>query len=172
MNVLALAGFKSVGKSFWSKKLGCMIGVSVIDLDELIEDHTGLSVRETYKQLGEESFRGLEFDLIKQLNFQKPYLLSLGGGTLSNKKTLEYIRHKAKIVILEDEFDVIKQRILSESTLWPPLSPNNSLVDLFNIYEDRKQLFKSLELPTFNLSLKDNITALEQYARKFFWGSF
>lgn len=167
--VLCLGGFKSVGKSYWARYLGAYLNIEVIDIDRFIEKQLAKSIRDVFKEIGEPGFQELEYEIISLLDFSKPSIISLGGGALLHKPILDLLVEKSSVVILDNSFETVRDRILNQSSLWPKLDPNNphqSLKELFNL---RQNYYKSLKLPIFNMELSQQIKELEGYAREFFW---
>ena len=59
MRVL-LSGFMGAGKTTVGGLLAARLGVPFRDLDRMVEERSGLSVRELFESAGEEEFRRLE----------------------------------------------------------------------------------------------------------------
>lgn len=77
-----LIGYMGVGKSTIAKKLASRLGLSVLDLDQLIEQEAQLSVPELFATTGEVYFRELEHRLLNQTIQTSPgFVLATGGGT-------------------------------------------------------------------------------------------
>lgn len=82
MNKIILLGYMGSGKSVIAELLAQKIGLPFKDLDEIIERHENLSIKDIFKQQGEIYFRKLENSLFKALMASdESFVLSLGGGT-------------------------------------------------------------------------------------------
>jgi len=76
------------GKSHMAKKLAVIAHIEVMDLDQIIENEEGMSIREIFSQKGEEAFRQIESNALRQLVNRlssladnRIYVISCGGGT-------------------------------------------------------------------------------------------
>ena len=80
---LALVGSSGSGKSTIAAALGPRLGLPVLDLDALIEEKTGLSIADIFKEQGEAAFRHLEVEALRSSR-DKPSVMALGGGAWAN----------------------------------------------------------------------------------------
>ena len=82
MKKMLLCGYMGSGKSTIAKALSDKIQIPAIDLDEAIEQQSGISVREIFELKGEIYFRKIESRLFQEL-LQQPVslIIALGGGT-------------------------------------------------------------------------------------------
>jgi len=95
---LVLIGFKNAGKSRFGKLAARAASAPFIDTDRLIEklyhNTTGalLSCREIFHTSGEKLFRLLEKQAIESITFNRPQIIALGGGALTNPGALEHLK--------------------------------------------------------------------------------
>ncbi len=76
-----LVGYMGCGKSTIARKLSTRIGWEWADTDHMIEDQMGMSVGEIFENMGEESFRAMERDVVLGLVERGDNLvISTGGG--------------------------------------------------------------------------------------------
>jgi len=76
-----LLGMMGSGKSHWSSRLGRKLGLPHFDLDRLIEQQQGMTVREIFEQMGEEAFRKMETETLQHGIPAESFILATGGGT-------------------------------------------------------------------------------------------
>jgi shikimate kinase len=69
------------GKSTISVKLARAIGFSRFDLDELFEERYKITVADFFAKYGQEAFRQLESQLLKETAQYENAVISCGGGT-------------------------------------------------------------------------------------------
>ena len=82
MKKIILLGYMGSGKSTIAQLLSEIIGVPYLDLDQMIESKTNLSIATLFKEKGEIYFRKLEHEIFQELMCNPdPMVLSLGGGT-------------------------------------------------------------------------------------------
>lgn len=90
--IISLTGFMGCGKSSIGKVLSKLLGCTLIDSDDWIEQREGRKIKEIFATDGEAHFRKLEVNAIKELvpvnaDSQRKgsidLILSLGGGTVT-----------------------------------------------------------------------------------------
>jgi shikimate kinase len=80
-NIIFFVGFSGSGKSTVGRKIAKKLGFSYIDLDDAIEGTTGLKISEIFNQKGEDHFRVLEKNCLREILNNKFIVVSCGGGT-------------------------------------------------------------------------------------------
>ena len=75
------------GKSSVGVRLATCLGYEFIDLDYYIEKKIGLSIDEIFKEQGEDGFRAIEAEALRDVVIMhkltaENLVLALGGGTL------------------------------------------------------------------------------------------
>jgi shikimate kinase len=68
------------GKSTAGKKLASLMGWTFTDLDKSIGDFAGKSIPEIFEQHGEEYFRKIESELLRNIKAHTNTVISTGGG--------------------------------------------------------------------------------------------
>ena len=83
---LVFLGMMGSGKSSIGAMVSKKLNIPFIDMDSLIEEHTGMTISEIFETNGEDYFRNLEEKItIKSLKHKK-IVVSLGGGGFVNGK--------------------------------------------------------------------------------------
>ena len=80
MSRVYLIGFMGCGKTSWGKKLATGLGYNFIDLDHVLEAQVGSTIAEYFASHGEEAFRKLESEVLKQTEYPENVIVSTGGG--------------------------------------------------------------------------------------------
>jgi shikimate kinase len=80
MDLIFFTGFMGCGKTTWSRKLAAHLGYDFIDLDHLLEEQAGMTIAEYFASYGEEAFRILESEVLKQTAYSNSTVISTGGG--------------------------------------------------------------------------------------------
>ena len=98
LKLVCLAGFMGSGKSTVGRLLAQQLGWRFVDLDERIEQQSGLRITAIFDRLGEASFREVErAELSRALGEASaspvPVVLALGGGTFSRSPACGRRRH-------------------------------------------------------------------------------
>lgn len=92
------------GKSTAAGLVARQLGWQHVDLDKRITDATGLSISEIFARMGEPEFRRIEHEQLRRvvgefLELQKPRIVSLGGGTISQPHNLSLLRENSATLI-------------------------------------------------------------------------
>jgi shikimate kinase len=78
--VIVLVGFMGAGKTTVGHLLSTRLGVPFVDSDLVIEQRSGLPVRQIFAEDGEPAFRALEHEVIVGLLDGPDLVLAVGGG--------------------------------------------------------------------------------------------
>jgi shikimate kinase len=82
MNKVVLVGYMGSGKSVLAKKLAEKLNISFIELDDLIEKKSEMSIKNIFSEKGELFFRKIEHQLFEErMKSDEAFVLSTGGGT-------------------------------------------------------------------------------------------
>jgi len=99
------------GKSTIGAILANTLGWNFFDLDKLIEETTGKSVRKIFEENGETYFRELETQTLRNLCELKNYIIALGGGTIANQINLDIIKSSGYLIYLESSPEETYKRL-------------------------------------------------------------
>ncbi len=100
-NWVFFIGFMGCGKTTWSRKLANHLGYEFVDLDHLLEEQLGMTIAEYFSSFGEESFRKLESDILKQTKFAENAIISTGGGLPCFFDHMEWMNANGKTVYIK-----------------------------------------------------------------------
>ncbi len=79
-----LVGLPGSGKSTIGRRLAKALGVELLDTDAAIEKKTGRTIADIFAQDGEQEFRRIEEDVIRDALACHDGVLSLGGGAVTS----------------------------------------------------------------------------------------
>jgi shikimate kinase len=98
---IALIGLMGAGKSAVARALGERLGVSVADLDGMIEAVEGCSVAELFERAGEAWFRRRESELLAEAIRSGVQVVACGGGVVLDAERRRLLRERCRVVWLE-----------------------------------------------------------------------
>jgi shikimate kinase len=110
-DLIFLTGFMASGKSTIGPILANTIGWDFLDLDRVIEQKTNKTIVQIFKDEGEQFFRNLETQTLKELSHLKKYVISLGGGTIDSEENLKIIKANGILVYLESSPEAAYYRL-------------------------------------------------------------
>ena len=119
------------------------MGMAFIDLDAYIEKKENKSVSQIFEESGEEYFRQLERDAVKELAYKKSIILATGGGTLTFQQNVDTLKNaNNKIILLDLPVEVISKRLQGD-TKRPLLNRPDKEKVMRELYEKRLPLYRS-----------------------------
>lgn len=111
MNVI-LIGYRGSGKTSVGRKLADILWQKFYDVDDLIVEKAGKSIREIFEGEGEEHFRDLETEALRGLLGIPQHVAALGGGTLGREENRRMVRESGdKVFFLRCEPEVLLWRV-------------------------------------------------------------
>ncbi|MCX7991299.1 MAG: shikimate kinase [Proteobacteria bacterium] len=80
MEKIYLTGFMGSGKTSTGKVLSKNLDYDFLDMDEILENREGISIKDIFAKNGEEYFRIKERELLLELSQRDKTVISTGGG--------------------------------------------------------------------------------------------
>jgi shikimate dehydrogenase len=109
---ISLIGFMGSGKSQIGKALAKRIGFRFLDTDLLIIDKEKRSIPEIFEIDGEDAFRDIEKEIIKeQLPNSRRTIYSCGGGAILEDENRQLLRKHSLVIGLHSSLDTTLNRI-------------------------------------------------------------
>lgn len=144
-NKIFLLGFMGCGKSTLGKKLANKLDIPFFDLDKIIEEQIGISIAEIFKTKGEEYFRTLETQVLKQLIYkQAKFVIATGGGAPCFNNNIELINESGTSIYLKYNEGILASRLINAKAN-RPLIANKTKEDLIvfitNLLKAREQFY-------------------------------
>jgi len=81
--------------------LAAHLGYEFIDLDHVLEAQAGMSIAEYFSSFGEESFRLLESEVLKQAEYPENAVISTGGGLPCFFNHMQWMNSHGKTVYIQ-----------------------------------------------------------------------
>ena len=111
-----LTGYRGTGKSTVGKFLADVVGLGLIDLDDVVEQAAGKTIREIFGEGGEESFRDLESECLDSVAQQAPAVVALGGGAILRQSNRKRIAESGVCIWLIADAQTLADRIAGDAT--------------------------------------------------------
>jgi len=109
------------GKTTLAKKLANKMGMQFIDLDELIELRAGKSISDIFAIEGEEKFRLLEHECLKDSVLRENAVIAVGGGTPCFFDNMDIINRNGVSVYLKMNSAMLVSRLNNSKNKRPLL---------------------------------------------------
>ncbi len=130
-----LIGMPGAGKSTIGRLLASKLNYEFIDLDNYIEQQAMLFVDEIFNLYGEEYFRALESNCLKELTSDN-IVVACGGGIVKNPQNKELMA--GLCIRLSVPLEILEERIANQNVVRPLLATKT----LKDIYLERKDLYE------------------------------
>ena len=140
-----LIGMMGCGKSQTGLKLAELLKYKYIDLDSLIEKLAKKSINQIFNDEGEDNFRGLETNCLKEAIKIPSLVISTGGGIVTKSENWGILR-QGIIIWIDLDKDIALERLKKEIHKRPLLQGKN-LGDLYiSILKSRENLYSQADL--------------------------
>jgi shikimate kinase len=107
---IVLIGMMGAGKSSVGRCLQRQTGLSGFDTDELTAFKVGLSIPEIFSKFGEEKFREIETQALRELDPAKAVIIVPGGGIVLRGENLDLLKRLGTVVWLEAREETLFER--------------------------------------------------------------
>jgi len=105
-----LVGFMCSGKTTVGRIVAQKLRWDFVDTDEEIEKREGFSIPEIFEKKGEDYFRRLELEVLKELSKRRKVVVSTGGGLGANPEAMELMKDKGLVVWLPISYEEFIKR--------------------------------------------------------------
>lgn len=123
------------GKTTLGKALARTLNVSFIDLDWYIEERFHKSIPDIFNERGEEGFRTLERNMLREAGEFEDVVIATGGGTPCFFDNMDYMNRQGQTVFLDVPTEVLFRR-LRAATQQRPILQGKTNDDLRTFIEE------------------------------------
>lgn len=139
---LYLIGFMGSGKSTVSRHMSHALGVPRIEMDDLLAERAGKPITQIFAEDGEEVFRRMETDLLREIGAGGPALVSCGGGVVLRPENVEIMKATGTILMLSASPQTIFGRV-RYSTKRPILNGNMNVEFIADLMAKREPAYRA-----------------------------
>jgi shikimate kinase len=140
---LVLIGFMATGKSTIGRRCAQALRFQFRDSDSVVECRTGKSVAQLFEEDGEERFRSLESDAIRDLARERRTVIATGGGAILNGANIARLRRTGHVILLWTDPEEILARCGSRATRPLLASADDPVERITNLLSRRESLYRS-----------------------------
>ncbi len=122
---ISLIGFMCAGKSSVGRALAEHLGRSFVETDAVVEERANMSIAEIFASKGEEAFRELESEVVREVCVREDAVIACGGGVPLLDANVVALRDNTVVVYLDVTAEHVIDRLGPPSGLRPLLSGPN-----------------------------------------------
>ena len=113
---IVLIGYRGSGKSTIGKRLADQLWQPFVDTDDLVVRKAGgKTIKEIFEAGGEQAFRDLESEVVREVSLLQEHVIALGGGALIREENRKRIKDAGfKVVYLRCEPQVLFEHIQAD----------------------------------------------------------
>jgi shikimate kinase/3-dehydroquinate synthase len=140
---ITISGFMGSGKTLIGNLLSEKLNIPFYDLDNEIEKREKRDIKEIFKESGESYFRKIEKEvLFELLNLEEDFVLSLGGGTITNEESIDLIIKRSIPILLYGDIKIFYKRV-KDSDKRPLV---NDFQSFLKLYRKREKFYKKIPI--------------------------
>jgi shikimate kinase len=92
------------------EELARELGYQLLDLDRMIEERDGRSLKKLIMMMGEHEYRNKEYEILKELESQQGFVLVCGDGIVHDEMNLAILKREATIFV-EEPLESLWERV-------------------------------------------------------------
>ena len=145
MDNIILIGFMGCGKSSIGRFLEKKHGYKLIDTDDYIEKKQNRSINDIFATDGEEYFRNLETECIRELidKSENGLVIAVGGGLPMRSENQTLLKKLGKVVYLRATEDTLVDRLTGDSKR-PLLKGGDLRTKIQDLFARREETYVNL----------------------------
>lgn len=133
---LVFIGMPGSGKTTLGRLAAERLGWEFCDTDPYIERRAGRSIPEIFRLDGEEAFRRLETEAIREFSRRRRVVIATGGGAVTRPENMALLAATGRLIYLDRPLDSIA------ATHLPGRPLLGSKEKLYRLYQARKHLYE------------------------------
>ncbi len=141
MSNVVLIGMPGCGKSTAGRQLARRLNIAFVDSDVAIEQRIGMSIRDYFAAHGEDAFRNIESEVIREICQGEDRVLATGGGAVLRADNRAVLHANGPVMYLRASPDQLYRRLKSD-TKRPLLQVADPLQALKDLYAVRDPLYR------------------------------
>ena len=130
---IVFIGMPASGKSTVGRMVAERLGRRFVDTDDLITHRIGMSISDFFKTEGEERFREIESEVIKELADESSLVIATGGGAVLKEENVSALKYNGRLYFIDRPLNSL---IPTEDR---PLSSDRASIE--RRYEERYSIY-------------------------------
>jgi len=165
---IALLGVRGAGKSAVGAALAKKLAVAFVELDQRIEDASGLPLGEVFALHGEAYYRRLEREVLTRLLAEPvPMVLATGGSIVNDPTNYGMLRARCRTVWLRARAEDHWNRVVAQGDQRPMADSPHAFAELRALLAAREKLYARADhtIETSGLRVPQVASAIAEVVR-------
>lgn len=155
---LVIIGFATSYKSTVAKHLSQKLNIPLFDVDKLAESKSGMTVSQIFATQGEQAFRQIESEVLRDLALKSAGIVSCGGGSVLSH-AFPQLAQNATVVWLQVDGKTAHARLNGHTR---PLFDKLSVSELTAKIDERNPHYAKYATLTLDTSRKTSKQVIDQ----------
>jgi len=145
MDNLVLVGFSCSGKTTLGRNVARRLRMTFVDTDRFIEDMTGRTIPQIFREDGEAAFRTVEREAIGRIMAERNQVVSTGGGAFVDADNRDKLRTGNLVIHLHVRPETVVDRLRNSRSGRPRplLDSPDPLGRVMQLMADRKEAYSA-----------------------------
>lgn len=166
MDNIILIGFMGCGKTSVGIRLSYALKRTMIDTDKWIERKQGMSISDIFAAYGEEAFRQMETDCVRELiQTENHRIISTGGGLPVREENHSLLKELGHVYYLQVTPEVVYERLKGDTTR-PLLQGDDPAGKIEKLLAGREQAYLKCADDIIEVSGKNFDEIIEEIVKK------
>ena len=163
-----IIGYMASGKTTFGRALARQTGMQFIDLDFYIEQRYRSTVSKIFAEKGEDEFRRIEREMLREAGEFEDVVISCGGGTPCFFDNMDYMNRQGDVIYLKAKPEVLYKHLMMGKTERPLIKgkSHEQLLDFINQQLEKREPFYTKAKYTLDVSLMDNYEKIKISVQK------
>jgi shikimate kinase len=158
---IVLIGPMGSGKSSIGKILAKKIDLKFFDIDKLIEIQEGIKIKEIFNTKGENYFRDMEIEALKETLTVQSAVIATGGGIIQKEVNRLLLKKEKNVFFLNSSVKRQFERT-KDSDKRPLLNKGNNLKVLEELYNKRLTHYENVSRYQIEMDDKTNEEVIDK----------
>lgn len=164
---IVLIGFMATGKSLTSIELAKRRNMAVVSTDDMIIRKEGRSIAEIFKDSGEEHFRRLEAEVVKEIAAKQNTVIDCGGGVVLNPENIRLLKQNGIVICLTSTPEAVYRRTRKYQHR-PLLNTDDPQGKIRELLKEREPCYKQADvtIDTSDLTIGQTVDKIVELLEK------
>jgi XRE family aerobic/anaerobic benzoate catabolism transcriptional regulator len=145
---IALIGLRGAGKSTLGRKLGETLKCRFVELDQRIEELSGMDSTQIHSMLGQSAYRRYEFAALRSLveSGAEKLVIAAPGSIVSEPESYSYLLANCFSVWIQASPEEHMSRVIAQGDMRPMSGNREAMKDLRRILATREPLYAKADI--------------------------